>query len=168
MKTTRDRLMATTMICGVVAMAMTAAPAFAQKANDVEEVVVTGSRIARKDFIANEQQILEARAVGADIILLIVAGLAENDAVGVVQIDASVGVEHALDHRLVLEGAARDLVEQHRGARGLHDVEPGVASDVERAPVDDVGRIGWAEKAHQDRPRLDAAAETNDLDEGAL
>ena len=47
---------------------------------DLEAVrKVVNVPLLRKDFIATEHQILEARAAGADIILLIVAGLNESD-----------------------------------------------------------------------------------------
>lgn len=52
---TRQRLLATTLITGAALMGF-AAPALAQTspdANQVEDIVVTGSRIVRKDYVAN-------------------------------------------------------------------------------------------------------------------
>lgn len=50
LQSTRGRLLASTIICGAAIAA--AAPAFAQDTT-VDAVVVTGSRIARQDFVAN-------------------------------------------------------------------------------------------------------------------
>ncbi|MFE7844824.1 indole-3-glycerol phosphate synthase TrpC [Microbacterium sp. NPDC057407] len=58
--------------------------------------------VLRKDFIANEYQVLEARAAGADLVLLIVAAL-EQDVL-------------ARLHRLVIELGMTPLVEAHSGA----------------------------------------------------
>lgn len=55
LQTTRGRLLASTIICGTaIAAIATASPALAQdEATEVEAVVITGSRIARQDYVAN-------------------------------------------------------------------------------------------------------------------
>jgi iron complex outermembrane receptor protein len=51
LQTTRGRLLASTIICGAALSA--AAPALAQSTTEVDAVVITGSRIARQDYVAN-------------------------------------------------------------------------------------------------------------------
>ncbi|MDE0545568.1 indole-3-glycerol phosphate synthase TrpC [Microbacterium sp. C7(2022)] len=67
---------------------------------DLEAVkAAVGVPVLRKDFIANEYQVLEARAAGADLVLLIVAALEQD-------------VLQRL-HGLVLEWGMTPLVEAH-------------------------------------------------------
>ena len=81
-----------------------------------------GVPLLRKDFIANEYQILEARAAGADIVLLIVAGLPQKDIVRLKKFTEELGMTAfiethdagELDRALEAEGKlvgvnARDL-----------------------------------------------------------
>lgn len=78
--------------------------------------------ILRKDFIAIEQQVLEARAYGADMVLLIVAGLEQNKLQSLFRFVSSLGMTPFVEthnaeeiHRAVDVGAeliginARDL-----------------------------------------------------------
>jgi indole-3-glycerol phosphate synthase len=78
--------------------------------------------LLRKDFIANEYQILEARAAGADIVLLIVAGLMQRELTRLKHFTEELGMTAfiethdagELDRALEAEGAmvginARDL-----------------------------------------------------------
>ncbi|MDP3853693.1 TonB-dependent receptor domain-containing protein [Phenylobacterium sp.] len=51
-KTMRERLLASSMICGAAFAAIATSPAYAQE-DEVAEVVVTGSRIVRQDFVAS-------------------------------------------------------------------------------------------------------------------
>ncbi|WP_269716551.1 TonB-dependent receptor plug domain-containing protein [Caulobacter sp. NIBR2454] len=52
-KSTRERLLASSMICGAAFMALSATAAYAQDDTAVEEIVVTGSRIARPDLVSS-------------------------------------------------------------------------------------------------------------------
>ena len=78
--------------------------------------------VLRKDFIADEYQLLEARAAGADLALLIVAALDQSTLVGLLERAVSIGltplvevhdeeeVERALDAGATLVGVnARNL-----------------------------------------------------------
>lgn len=71
--------------------------------------------LLRKDFIATEHQILEARAAGADIILLIVAGLSEAELSRLIEFTKQLGMTpfietHSRDELKVAIGLGSKLV----------------------------------------------------------
>lgn len=71
--------------------------------------------LLRKDFIANEQQILEARAAGADIVLLIVAGLQENTIAKLMKFTTDLGMTpfietHSAEELKVALGVGSELI----------------------------------------------------------
>jgi indole-3-glycerol phosphate synthase len=61
--------------------------------DDLDKVrKVSALPLLRKDFIASEYQVFEARAHGADLVLLIAAGLARQDLVRLKQLTESLGM----------------------------------------------------------------------------
>ena len=81
--------------------------------------------ILRKDFICTEFQIAEARAAGADAILLIVAGLEPDELAGLVanaaayELAALVEVHSAAEARLAVDAGARVIGVNSRDLRTL-------------------------------------------------
>ncbi|MET0336914.1 MAG: hypothetical protein ABW063_04040 [Caulobacter sp.] len=75
-KSTRERLLASSMICGAAFFAMSAGAAFAHEENPVEGIVVTGSRIARPDLVSStpiatvgEQELKQSGIVNTENLL---------------------------------------------------------------------------------------------------
>lgn len=66
--------------------------------SDLEKVrAVSDVPVLRKDFISSEYQILEARAYGADIVLLIVAGLSKSTLIRLKNFSESLGMTVLLE-----------------------------------------------------------------------
>lgn len=134
--------------------------------------------LLRKDFIANEQQILEARAAGADIVLLIVAGLNQDVLIRLSEFTAELGMTpfvetHSLDevHRAVDAGAslvginARDLstFETDRNLFGkLAHLLPSDVIKVAESAVRDVRDVEHYAAAGADVVLVGEALVTND------
>ncbi len=75
-KSTRERLLASSMICGAAFLAMSTTAAYAQDDTAIEEIVVTGSRIARPDLVSSspiatvgEQELKQSGIVNTENLL---------------------------------------------------------------------------------------------------
>ena len=134
--------------------------------------------LLRKDFIANEYQILEARAAGADIVLLIVAGLAQKEIERLKHFTEELGMtafvethsedelKRALDVDTKLVGInARDLstFETDRDLFGklVHLIPEGVIKVAESA-VRNAGDVAHYRSAGADVALVGEALVTND------
>ncbi len=148
----------------------------------LEDLIAVRARVQvpllRKDFIANEYQILEARAAGADIILLIVAGLVQKDIERLKHFTEELGMtafiethsedelKRALDVDTKLVGInARDLstfeTDRDLFAKLAHLIPPEVIKVAESA-VRNAGDVAHYRAAGADVVLIGEALVTND------
>ena len=117
--------------------------------------------ILRKDFICTEFQVAEARAAGADAILLIVAGLEANELVGLIahaaayELAALIEVHTGDEARSALDAGARVIGVNSRDLRTLA-VSPAVFDELAPLLPDQIRRVaesGIREPADVERLR---------------
>jgi indole-3-glycerol phosphate synthase len=112
---------------GAAAISVLTEPTFFD--GSLDDLVAVRSRVSvpilRKDFIVSEYQLLEARAAGADAVLLIVAALSPQrlrslaDSAGELGLDALVEVHDEEELKVALDNGARSIGVNNRDLRTL-------------------------------------------------
>jgi len=118
--------------------------------------------VLRKDFIVDEYQVFEARAIGADALLLIVAALAQDRLVALQQLAGDLGlaalveVHDREEMRRAIDAGARLIGVNNRNLRTL---SVAVDASHELAAMLPAGVVGISEsglRSHRDLQRLRA------------
>jgi indole-3-glycerol phosphate synthase len=76
---------------------LTDGPSFGGSAEDLQEARINEIPVLRKDFMIDEYQVLEARSIGADVILLIAAVLTPAEVRKLAMLARSLGMESLLE-----------------------------------------------------------------------
>ena len=120
---------------------------FAGSLDDLVRVrLAVGVPVLRKDFILTAYQLFEARAAGADLVLLIVAALSDDELVSLIERATSIGLTPLVEAhtstevRRALDAGARIVGVNARNLQTL-EVDPGVFARLAPLIPDPVIRI---------------------------
>jgi len=149
---------------GAAAISVLTEPTFFDGALDHLAAVrrVVDVPLLRKDFVVSEYQLLEARAAGADAVLLIVAALSQRELLSLhttaasLGLDALVEVHDAADLDRALDIGARAIGVNNRNLRTLEVDVRASAALIARMPADVVAVSESGLKAAEDVRRLRA------------